>query len=259
MGHFYFLLGLLALLLLSLGLSLHGRFGRRGRRPYLSAPTLFPPAEFAVLEALEAALGPGYRVFGRVRAVDVIGLRHRLDRPTRRRALMRLWAHRFDFLICTARDNRIAAALNLAPASRFGRPPPRDALDRICAAAGLPFVRIREADHYDPAVLAGLLRRAMRTRVRAPEGDHGRDRQARPAAPRTTPPPNPDQAPDAGTPPRPHPRPAPPAEPAPRIEPILAVVGDLEPGPDFRSPDFRIGAHLEDDDEDERPLRMRRR
>ncbi len=317
MGHFYFLLGLLALLLLSLGLDLYRRFGRRGRRPYISAPTLFPPAELAVLRTLEAALGPSYRVFGRVRAVDVIGLRQRLDRPTRRRALMRLWAHRFDFLICTAPDNRIAAALNLAPPSRFGRRPPRDALDRICAAAGLPFVRIRGADHHDPAALAALLRSAMRARAserrldrpqarpppaaptasigtaaeteaellptpapvraqiparvpaphrepdlaiddaREPRLHPPRNPGVRPDAPPKTPPPSPNQAPDAEAHPSPQPRAGPSDEPAPRIEPILAAVGDLEPGPDFRGPDFRIGGHLEDEGEEERPLRRR--
>ena len=42
-----------------------------------------------------------------------------------------------------------------------------------------------------------------------------------------------------------------------RCRQILAAVGDLEPGPDFRGPDFRIGGHLEDEGEEERPLRRR--
>lgn len=285
MGHFYFLLSLGALLLLALGLSLHRRFGRRGRFPYVGATTLFAPRELALLAALETALGPDYRVFGRVRAVDVIGLHRRLDRATRRRALTHLWAHRFDFLVCTARGNQIAAAVNLAPVSRFGRPPARGALDRLCAAAGLPFVRVREADAYDPGTLAGLLHTAMArhppapARAAAAPPDAPPERAPEPTTQRLTavsledareprlrpfrPPPAPAAAAPGPTPgpamPAPMPESAPKsapkrvlpailAEPPPRREPTLAPDGDLDPGPAFH-----IGGQL--GDEDDRPRR----
>lgn len=147
-GHFYVLLGLGALALLAFAWSLVRRFGRRHRLPYVADQTLFTPAQQAFLPVLERALGRGYRVYGKVRVADVLGVRPRIGRQARRRAYARLEARRFDFVVCTAGTSAIACAVNLSPRSRLGRRPPRDRLDRICAAARLPFVRFREGDRY---------------------------------------------------------------------------------------------------------------
>lgn len=268
MGHLYFLLGLGALLLISFGLSLHRRFGRRGRFPYVAATTLFTPAQAALLVALESALGPGYRIFGRVRAVDIIGLRRWLDRATRRRALALLWERRFDFVICTLPGHRIAAAVNLAPASRRGRPPPCDTLDRLCAAAGLPFLRIRAAEEYDPTALRRLLRAAIAAHSPAPVS--APTPAAAAATPASTQPVTRRLEPVHRLPDTPflderEPRlrlvqgaaePSAPAvtspAPAARVEPVLAPGGELDP-----EPDFDIGGQFDDDEE--RPRRIRRR
>lgn len=148
MGHFYVLLGLGALALLAFLWSLARRFGRRQRLPYVADQALFSPEQQAFLPVLERALGRGYRVYGKVRVADVLGVRPRLGRQVRRRALERLGQRRFDFLVCTAETSAIACAVNLSPRSRLGRRPPTDGLDRICAAARLPFVRFREGDRY---------------------------------------------------------------------------------------------------------------
>ena len=148
LGHLYFLLGLGALALIGFLYSLYKLLARRYRLPYEVDPVLFSSAQIAFLPALERAVGRGYRVFGRVRAVDIVAPRRRLDRHTRRRAWERLGGRRFDFLVCHAKTSAIVCAVNLAPRSRLRRAPPRDALDRICAAAELPFIRFREADAY---------------------------------------------------------------------------------------------------------------
>lgn len=147
-GHFYVLLGLGALVLLTFAWSLVRRFGRRHRLPYVADQTLFSPEQQAFLPVLERALGRGYRVYGKVRVADVLGVRPRIGRQARRRAYARLGARRFDFVVCTAGTSAIACAVNLSSRSRLGRRPPRDGLDRICAAARLPFVRFREGDRY---------------------------------------------------------------------------------------------------------------
>jgi Protein of unknown function (DUF2726) len=148
LGHFYFLLGLGALAILAFSLSLARRLGRRHRLPYVAEQALFSPAERAFLSVLERAVGKGYRVYGKVPVADVLGVRPRIGRAARRRALERLGRLRFDFLVCTAETSAIACAVNLSPRSRLGRPPPKNGLDRICAAAGLAFVRFREGDRY---------------------------------------------------------------------------------------------------------------
>lgn len=148
MGHFYFLLGLGVLVLLLFALSLSRGMRRRNRLPYTAEGTLFSPEQRAFLSVLERAVGKGYRIYGMVRVADVVRVLPRLDGRTRRRAHERLWDRRFDFLVCTAESGAIVCAVNLAPRSRLGRRPPRDKLNQICVAAGLPFVRFREGDHY---------------------------------------------------------------------------------------------------------------
>ena len=148
MGYFYVLLGLGVLVLLAFLLSVTRRLGRRHRLPYVIGPSLFSPAEQVFLPVLERAVGRGYRVYGKVRVADVLKVRPRTGSQARKRAVARLSRHRFDFLVCTAETGTVACGVNLSPRSRFGRRPPRDALDRVCAAARLPFVRFREGARY---------------------------------------------------------------------------------------------------------------
>lgn len=148
MGHFYVLLGLGALVLVAFVFSLRKRFSRRYRFPYVVDEVLFTPNQRVFQSVLERAVGKGYRIYGKVRVADVIGLRPRLDPWARRRAYERLGERRFDFLVCTEQSSAIACAINLAPRSRLRRVPPNDSLNRICAAAKLPFVRFRESDLY---------------------------------------------------------------------------------------------------------------
>ncbi|EXJ13761.1 DUF2726 domain-containing protein [Imhoffiella purpurea] len=162
MGHFYVLLGLWFILLIAMLLSLWRLMRRRLSLPYKVDPALFAPGQLAFKAVLERALGNGYRVYGKVRAADVIGLRGRLSRADQERAYIRLGERGFDFLVCSAETSAIVCALNLAPRSRFGKASPRkDVLDRICAAAGLPFVRVRESDAYSADQVASIVSGAI--------------------------------------------------------------------------------------------------
>lgn len=264
MGHFYFLLGLGGLLLLALTLNLLRSFGRRTRLPFVADETLFSPSQLVFLGVLERALGPDCRVFGRVRVAEVIGLRPRLDRAARRRAYAQLGDRQFDFLVCVAGTGAILCAVNLEPRPRLGPWSGRDPLEPICAAAGLPLVRVREADDYAVAEVARRIRSAIQSLRPPPQPaapppprvptearyslsevtlEDEREPRLRPVRPR---PAAVRPAPDPS--PRP---PAPPAGPATRREPTLAVAGDLDQGPVFR-----IGGSL--NLEDDRPGRGRR-
>jgi hypothetical protein len=176
LGHFYFLLGIGALALLAIALGIRKSLARRYRLPYVADRVLFSPAQLGFLRVLERALGKDYRVFGRVRAMDAIDLRRRLDRRTKLRAWERLARHRFDFLVCHARTSEIACAINLAPPSRLRRGVPRDSLDSICEAAGLPFLRFREAERYSQAQIGERVLGAIRA-----AGKDVREPPARPA------------------------------------------------------------------------------
>lgn len=176
MGHFYFLLGLGALALLAFLLSIARRFGPRYRLPYVADGALFSPEQRAFLAVLERAVGRDYRVYGKVRVADVLGVRPRLDRMSRRRARERLGQRRFDFLVCTAESSAIVCAVNLSPPSRLGRRPPRDRLDRICAAACLPFVRFRAGDRYSVVEIEERVFGAMHAvRLRAHDSEPPRE------------------------------------------------------------------------------------
>jgi len=164
MGYFYFLLGVAAILVLSMLLSLRKSLKRQFALPYVADRTFFTPEQRAFVSVLERALGTDYRVCAKVRVADVVGLRGRLSRDDQERAYQRLGERRFDFLVCAADTSAIVCAVNLAPRSRRGKPPPKDILDRICVAAGLPFVRIRERDAYALDEVAAIVSDVMQHR-----------------------------------------------------------------------------------------------
>lgn len=171
MGHFYLLLALLVLTALLAAWRVSRALSKRHRLPYVVDPVLFSPAQRRFLGVLERAVGRGYRVYGMVRVADVVGLRPKLGLRERRRAYERLGDRRFHFLVCTADASAIACAVNLAPRSRLGMGPPRDGLDRICAAAGLPFVRFRESEVPSVVEIEERVFGAMHT-VRLDTHDH---------------------------------------------------------------------------------------
>ncbi|MBK1719584.1 DUF2726 domain-containing protein [Thiocystis violacea] len=165
MEHFYFLIGLGVLVLLAFILSLRASLKRGRRLPYVADKTLFSPTQRAFMAVLERAVGKEYRIHGKVRAADVIGLSSRLSRRDRERAYDRLGDRRFDFLICDGETTAIVCAVNLSPRSRLRKQAPRDGLDRICAAAGLPFVRFRESEVYSVVEIEEHVFAAMRARI----------------------------------------------------------------------------------------------
>lgn len=148
MGHFYFLLTLGVVVLVAFLLSVRRGVKRRLQLPYVLDPALLTPAQLAFKTVLERAIGKQHEIYAKVHAIDVIGLRPRLSRGEQELALTRLGDRRFDFLICSKETTAVLCAVNLAPRARLRKQPPRNALDRICAAAGLPLVRFRESEHY---------------------------------------------------------------------------------------------------------------
>jgi hypothetical protein len=172
MGHFYLLLALALLVLIALALSIRNSLKQSAQFVFNADQTLFTDAERRFLSVLRRAVGKDCQIYGKVRAADIIGLERRLSRRAREGALARLDGWCFDFLVCGAETSAILCAVNLAPRRPLRRAPPKNALDRICAAAHLPFVRFVESDTYslvdvEEQVFAAIRARRIRTRPEA--------------------------------------------------------------------------------------------
>jgi hypothetical protein len=253
---FYFLLGLAALVLVAFVFSLRRSLARRHRLPYVADDALFTPDQLAFLAVLERAVGDGYRVYGKVRAAEVIGVSRRADRRSRERAYARINDRSFDFLVCTAETGAIGCAVNLAPRSRFRKRPPRDALAGVCAAARLPFVQFRESDIYSVVDIEEQVFAAMHAVRIDPKAEVPPRRETQAALnglsevigeddrePRLTPVPMREDR--RAEPPRFVPKTvkaAPQVEERPRTEPRLALEEDFDDGPAF-SIDDDLGDH----------------
>ncbi|UHD15192.1 DUF2726 domain-containing protein [Thiocapsa bogorovii] len=265
MQHFYFLLALGTLATLAFAVGSWRRFRQRNRLPYRVDAFLLSPPQRAFCAVLERAVGQEYRVFAKVRAADIIEVEGRLDRRARERAAERLAEEVFDFVICTRESSAIACAVNLAGRSRLSRRPPKNRLDRICAAAKLPFVRFREGDAYSVVEIEEQVFSAMQTlkiHPRAEEltaqdtrealrdlsdviGDKVSDPRRTKRAARSTPPPRSKERAPSSMPT--------PLKPKIRTEPKLHLDEEIDIGPEMHMPEPRIEVEFDED----RPRRAR--
>ncbi len=171
MEHFYFLIALGVIVVLLVLLSFVNTLKRHMRLPYVVDEALFSRPQRAFKGVLERAVGKDYQIYGKVRAVDVIGLKPQLSRREQDRALERLGERCFDFLVCARQTDAIVCAVNLAPRSRLRKLPPKDGLDRICAAARLPFVRFYERKVYSVVEIKEQIVAALQGRDRTASVD----------------------------------------------------------------------------------------
>ena len=127
--------------------------------PYYGKKTLFSAAERSFLGVLEQATDGRYRVYGKVRLADALGIKSGTSPGERQRALNRVVAKHVDFVLCHPQNLEIAALIELDDAShkRADRKA-RDAfLEKACAAAGVQLLRFPAREHYSLSyVRAGL-------------------------------------------------------------------------------------------------------
>jgi uncharacterized protein DUF2726 len=118
--------------------------------PFTKRQTLFSPAERSFLGVLERAVDADYKVFAKVRVLDVLAPRSSLSASARQSAMNRINAKHFDFVLCRLGDFSIAGVVELDDASHERRHrQERDAfLVAACEAAGLPLVQVRAARTY---------------------------------------------------------------------------------------------------------------
>ena len=81
--------------------------------PYHMAEALFTPAERAFLSVLDKAVGPRYRVFGKVRIADIAAVSETFTSSVRQVAFNKISAKHVDFVVCRASDLKMVCAVEL--------------------------------------------------------------------------------------------------------------------------------------------------
>jgi len=107
------------------------------RLPYQLKQPFFQPSEIALLTRLEEAAGNDFHVLAKVRLADVMEVTAIPRRAPWYRAVNRISAARFDFLLCDSRTLAPRCAIEMERASDDNR-----ILDELCAATGLPLIRL---------------------------------------------------------------------------------------------------------------------
>lgn len=161
----WFIVGLLAVVLV-LWLATRKRRAAStddDRPPYVLAGHLFSPAERAFLGVLDQVLGNDFRVLGKVRVAEVLGIASCQTRAAWQKAFNRISAKHFDFLLCRPDDLRPVCAIELNDLSqtRSQRRRRDDFLHDACTAAGLPLVFFPAQRSYVPDEVHGVLQVAL--------------------------------------------------------------------------------------------------
>ena len=109
---------------------------------YRQRSGLFSPAERSFFGVLNQAVGPDYKVFGKVRVGDVLAPEEGLSTSERLRALNKINRMHFDFVVCAADDLSILCAIELDDKShqQMRRQQRDEFLAAICQSAGLALI-----------------------------------------------------------------------------------------------------------------------
>ncbi len=131
--------------------------------PYVPAKALFSAAERSFLVALDLAVGPEHRVFGKVRVADLAAVKPGLTSSARQGAVNRIGAKHFDFVVCRASDYSVVCAVELNDKSHTSKSAQaRDAVKRqVCNAIGLLLFEVPAKREYSVSELKEQLAPAI--------------------------------------------------------------------------------------------------
>lgn len=160
------LAGILLLVLVALAL----RRRRRRTFPCTRQPAVLSREERALLTLLQQAVDDKMLVLPKVRAADVLAVRHNVRRRRRRAAARELAAEYFDFVLCMHTDSRPLVAVELEGGKGDSE---RDRfLDEVCASCAFGLLRVPGADAYTAEQLREQLRPHIQSsRTAVPTGD----------------------------------------------------------------------------------------
>ena len=140
-----------ALVALLLVLARGSRSGSTNAPLYECGPALFTGSERSFFGVLEQAVGEQYRIFGKVRLADILGVRSDLIASERQGAQNRLTGKHVDFVLCRPDDLSVAAVIELDDKSHGSKK--RQARDQFVdaafRAAGLPIYHFAAKATYD--------------------------------------------------------------------------------------------------------------
>lgn len=162
-----------AIVIIGTFVALAGKSTGKGSKigfPYTPAQTLFSAAERSFLGALDQAVGPTYRVFGKVRVADLASIKPGLSPAARQGALNRIASKHVDFVVCRAADLFVVCAIELNDSSHSSkRAQARDELiTRVCAAIDLPLIQVAAKRAYSVQELQAQLAAAVGPRSAIP-------------------------------------------------------------------------------------------
>ena len=128
------------------------RSRRSARASYMRQDFLLTPEERQLFTALKEAIGDHYAIFGRIHVADIIAPRVTTGTDAAWSALDDAGEAYFPFVLCKLSDLSIACAIQLVQHKIPGRKV-RNSTDHplkdICAAAGLPLLRMEASPFYD--------------------------------------------------------------------------------------------------------------
>ena len=142
---------------------------------YRKREGLFSPAERSFFGVLSQAVGPGFRVFGKVRVGDVLAPEEGLSTSQRARSLNRINRMHFDFVVCAADDLSLICAVELDDKShQQKRRQQRDAfLAEACRTADFTLICFAAQHAYSvPEVAAAIARKTGVTPGAPGAGEH---------------------------------------------------------------------------------------
>ncbi|MCP5541844.1 MAG: DUF2726 domain-containing protein [Akkermansiaceae bacterium] len=156
------LIGILIVVAIAFGVLkalLTGKTTRVANLPYESIPCLFTPAERSFLGVLDQVIESEYRVFGKVRAADVMSVTKGMNRSEWQKAFNRIQSKHFDFVICRASDSSIVLLVELDDKShkKSHRRERDDFVEKATEAAGIPLLRIPCQRTYSAHNLSTLI------------------------------------------------------------------------------------------------------
>ncbi|MGB7422753.1 MAG: DUF2726 domain-containing protein [Comamonas sp.] len=153
---------LVVVVLAAIAIKMVGGGGRIGY-PYVQVKALFTPAERSFLGALDTAVGPQRRVFGKVRIADIAGIKPGLGKSARQAALNRVIAKHFDFVVCRASDLAVLCVVELNDKSHASKSAQaRDEVKRrVCEAVHIPLIEVAAKRAYAVEELRMQLATAM--------------------------------------------------------------------------------------------------
>lgn len=122
---------------------------------FVALRSFYSQRERELALALEQALGPSFRIFGKVRLADMVVPDDGLPADVRRRVRARAERRRVDMVVCTAEDLAICGAIEVDDRSPEEHPRyiRSGFVEDVLASADIPLLRMEPEDAYELAEL----------------------------------------------------------------------------------------------------------